>query len=720
MGSFSANSYATAAGHLPTGLSTAVRRDLKISPSQYLADSAAAVRAVQVVASLKNVGVDVLGSSIDGTQLTVNIASAADSSTVQAADATAVVGAPSVPNYSNVVVKPVDSANSYGGEGYFYQESGQTGGNGYRCSIGFNGYNGSTGAPEFVTAGHCETTLAPGSSAYLLTQTAPTAASGSTTKAAALGTAVAGQYGGGEDYGLISSGDAGIAPQNSIATWGGSVSTGTGVSTGAPTASAPLPITGETQGIVGAALCKSGSSSGYTCGNITAVDQPLDVGGQTVNTIVATTCLLAGDSGGGAVVTQTTNGVLSASAVGIDSGTSSVSDTSCANPVDSNGNPAIFVFFPMVSAGSNSVSGQQGSNWQLGVSVSSTVSVSSPANAANVSPSSSITGTITGAGTGSTAILYLDGSTTPFAKANASSGSFSIPLTGVGLGAHTYSIAAGIGWSAGTPVTGSFTVVGTPSTPVLAALPKCTPLTASTVLTGTVGGASAGTTVSISFDGGATAFATVPAANGSWAIPLNGLGNGNHVYYLTATSGAGSVSGVTAGTITMTNTSGSGAQDASEAAVFRFFDTQSSDHFYTMSQDECRYILATWPTLWSYEGIAYNAFTTQVPGSVPLYRYWSTQYQGHFFTADAAENVYVQQTWPTLWTYEGIDYYVYPEDTSTIPTPTPATLQVARFWSAEFHQHFYSEDPAEIAGIEASYPSYEWSFENYNFRVPAS
>jgi hypothetical protein len=116
------------------------------------------------------------------------------------------------------------------------------------------------------------------------------------------------------------------------------------------------------------------------------------------------------------------------------------------------------------SAGSYSVSGQQGSNWQLGVAVSSTATVTAPQNSATVYPTSVMTGTITGAVAGSTALLYLDGSTTPFAKANASTGSWSIPLTNVPNGAHTYSLSAGLGWSPGTPVTGSFVMAPVPAT----------------------------------------------------------------------------------------------------------------------------------------------------------------------------------------------------------------------------------------------------------------
>ena len=109
----------------------------------------------------------------------------------------------------------------------------------------------------------------------------------------------------------------------------------------------------------GDTLCKSGSTTGWTCGIVEAVDQSIPVSGKDVNTIVATTCLIPGDSGGGAVI--------GTDAAGIDSGSdfpSSATEASedgtpgaypCGNPNSEPTNPDDpgyqSVFFPMVSAG---------------------------------------------------------------------------------------------------------------------------------------------------------------------------------------------------------------------------------------------------------------------------------------------------------------------------------------------------------------------------------
>ena len=462
MGTFSAKSYAAKASHLPGGLAAALGRDLHETPEQYLADSAASARAIKVLAALKSAGVHVLGSKISGTKLTVNVASSSEKATVDATGATAVVGAPAVPKFSKQTLHTDTAATTpaYGGEGYWFKTTGQLGTNeDTLCSLGFNGYSNAAGAPQFLTAGHCATTISStasgGTGANLYTQTAPSYVGGTRNLSTStpLGNEVAGQYAQNTnvDYGIVASGTS-VTPQASLYNWGGG--------NGAPLSSDVWPVQGETAALPGADLCKSGATSGWTCGSVIAVDDPIQVcpDGVTscpnnyVNSIIASTCALPGDSGSGAVIGNL--------AAGIDSG-GTFSNNSCANPYSStNTSGNISAFFPMqsVATPSESVDGQQGSNWQLAVAVTSSASVVAPTSGATVAVTSSMTGTITSPTSGSTALLYLDGSTAPFAKVSASSGSWSIPLAGILVGTHSYALAAGLEWSPGTPVTGTITI----------------------------------------------------------------------------------------------------------------------------------------------------------------------------------------------------------------------------------------------------------------------
>ncbi|MDQ1545247.1 MAG: hypothetical protein QOH69_151 [Actinomycetota bacterium] len=530
MGSFFASSYAAAGARLPSGLNTALHRDLGLTGAQYLADAAAAAQAVKVVASLKSVGVDVLGSKIDGTELTVNVASAADKATVAATGATAVVGTPAVQDSGEHAFHSVTAPTpTYGGEGYFFQNAAQiteAEGNGFRCSIGFSGYG--LTDPQFVTAGHCATMMA--ANASLITQTAPSNNGGDLTYTSTmLGTQVAGeaQYGGNLDYGIVGEGTV-VTPQASIYTWGGG--------TGAPLASAALPIVGQTAAIVNANLCKSGSTSGWTCGSVVKVDHPVEVCPEgtapdadcpddVVNSIVASTCLLPGDSGGGAVIGQL--------AAGIDSG-SDFPDTSCANSFNSTtGWTYESVFFPMVSAaGSSSVTGQVGTKWTL---LTAPV-VSSPAAGATISSSASMTGTLATVQSGLALSLYLDGSTTAFGSVTGAA-NWSIPLTSVPQGSHTYTLMETLAGNQIAVITGSF-IEAVTNVPAVTFPASGATVDSNSVMTGTITSPLSNSTALLYLDGSTNAFAKVNASSGSWSISLAGISLGSHSYSVAAGAGA--------------------------------------------------------------------------------------------------------------------------------------------------------------------------------------
>jgi hypothetical protein len=154
--------------------------------------------------------------------------------------------------------------------------------------------------------------------------------------------------------------------------------------------------------------------------------------------------------------------------------------------------------------------------------------------------------------------------------------------------------------------------------------------------------------------------------------------------------------------------------DVSQAKpVYRFWSDRFQGHFYTISEAERAKVLATWPDVWSYEGPKYSAFSSQVPGTVPLFRFWSERYRSHFYTIDVAERDRVIRLWPDVWSYEGVGYYVYPLDTTE-----PSTVRVARFWSPRNSHHFYTSDPVERDRVIRTWPSPIWDYEGDMFRVP--
>lgn len=148
--------------------------------------------------------------------------------------------------------------------------------------------------------------------------------------------------------------------------------------------------------------------------------------------------------------------------------------------------------------------------------------------------------------------------------------------------------------------------------------------------------------------------------------------------------------------------------------VYRFWSPVFQGHFYTIDPAERDRVINTWPDVWNYEGERYTAYSTQVEGTVPLYRFWSTRFRGHFYTADQAERDKVIATWPDDWSYEGVAYYVYPID-STVPDTTP----MYRFWSPRFLHHFYTAENGERDRVIRLWPK-DWAYEGDRFRVPAA
>ena len=183
------------------------------------------------------------------------------------------------------------------------------------------------------------------------------------------------------------------------------------------------------------------------------------------------------------------------------------------------------------------------------------------------------------------------------------------------------------------------------------------------------------------------------------------------------TSGGGA-SVLTSATTSPVGSAGDpGTPPAGGQTVYRFWDSHSGAHFYTISLAERDSILRTYNVdQWKYEGPAWTAYATQVAGTVPLYRFFSTQYQGHFFTTSAPERDSIIATYSTNeWHYEGIAYYVFPANTTTT-----GTSAVARFWSSDFKQHFYTANADEAAFTKTHYPLHVWQYERDDFAVSAA
>ncbi len=403
MGDYPAADFVEQAKELPVALAVALDRDLQLTPAEYLAAAAAAIDAGAVVSALRDGGgggVAVLGSRLEGTTLVVNVASASDVAVAESAGAVGELGEPPHESIRGLEFQSA-ATTAYGGTGYYL--------NGYQCSIGFNGFRTSDASRQALTAGHCLESATPQDAVYPMDPSHP-GIGPDVDFSAPIAYPFSRAFGSGYDSGILSFA-AGVDGPPAIVTWGGSRA--------AALSSSPMAIRGQIEAVVGANLCKSGSRTGWTCGKVMAVDQSIVVsGGLVINSILATTCILPGDSGGAAVIGQF--------AAGLNSTTSNVD--SCASEDYRSG------FFPLVSSKA-SVQKKYGSTWELAVSAARPV-ITAPGASGSINAMDALAGTLPDATKGSRVVLYIDRGTRPLRTVDASSGRWSIPLSEVSAGSH--------------------------------------------------------------------------------------------------------------------------------------------------------------------------------------------------------------------------------------------------------------------------------------------
>ena len=170
----------------------------------------------------------------------------------------------------HVKARPAPLANLRGGDKITSSEGG-------RCSVGFNAISDNT--RYIITAGHC-TKLGGTWSGPDGSPIGP----------------VAGSSFPGYDFGLVEVTSPSWKQTHDIGTAGGY-----------------LTVTGTEPAAVGSSVCRSGSTSGYHCGQITAVNETVNYGGGDVVRGLTRTdiCAEAGDSGGPFVSGTQAQGTLS-------------------------------------------------------------------------------------------------------------------------------------------------------------------------------------------------------------------------------------------------------------------------------------------------------------------------------------------------------------------------------------------------------------------------
>ncbi|WP_051425825.1 Ig-like domain-containing protein [Jiangella gansuensis] len=299
---FAAEAFAAQADELPSGLVEALERDLGLSAAEYLANAAAAKVAADVVAELKAGGVDINASIINGQELTVYVDAEADVPLVESVGATVVVGEPESTDTGSLERPDYYAQDDFkGGYGYATVDNVEDPEAANRCSAGFNGFA-ANGDPVNYTAGHCGSDFPEGHPWFHLQTDAPLFDSedwaGPDLLTRPLGQNGPMHLGDGADGGLLNITESGWTTPPQVVTWGGG--------TGAPDDGTAVNVYDSTDPIVGQPACKSGATSGWTCGEVLFEEDTLEIGvggdeTAAVTAFIFNACMLSGDSGGSIV-----------------------------------------------------------------------------------------------------------------------------------------------------------------------------------------------------------------------------------------------------------------------------------------------------------------------------------------------------------------------------------------------------------------------------------
>ena len=95
--------------------------------------------------------------------------------------------------------------------------------------------------------------------------------------------------------------------------------------------------------------------------------------------------------------------------------------------------------------------------------------------------------------------------------------------------------------------------------------------------------------------------------------------------------------------------------------VYRFFNTHTGAHLYTISEVE-RDSIDNNLSNYTYEGVAYYGYESDRPGATPLYRFYNPVTDAHFYTPSEVETDAVRDNLPDyqLESNDGIAFYVEP------------------------------------------------------------
>jgi peroxidase len=147
------------------------------------------------------------------------------------------------------------------------------------------------------------------------------------------------------------------------------------------------------------------------------------------------------------------------------------------------------------------------------------------------------------------------------------------------------------------------------------------------------------------------------------------------------------------------------------AEVHRFYQYQKGFHLYTSDITEIEYIQTksqTGELAYNYEAEKFNVLTSDkdaltgadIAGVEEVYRFFNTQTGAHLYTMDEVEKQYIENNLSN-YDYEGIKFYAFeeaPENIDTVP--------IFRMLNSQSGSHLFTIDQVEIDYIKNNLPNF--------------
>lgn len=148
------------------------------------------------------------------------------------------------------------------------------------------------------------------------------------------------------------------------------------------------------------------------------------------------------------------------------------------------------------------------------------------------------------------------------------------------------------------------------------------------------------------------------------------------------------------------------------ARVYRFWSDKNQNHFYTASYAEAGNLVKNSSKDWRLEGTSFRASTSPgCVGKTPVYRFWSKRYTAHFYTASPSEKTAVINNYDDdTWRFEGTAFCAHTNSSG-------GQKPLYRFWSTKHQSHFYTSSEVEKNQVANDYDDYTWRFEGVVYYV---